>query len=769
MAEGGRKIGDAFVNVKADTSGMAPQVRKDAERAGDESGHGFAAHFLKAIAIAAAAVGTLIVGKTVQEIGKAVALASDMNETVSKTQVIFGKSSAAIVEWAGTAATKMGQSQQTALDGAAAFAIYGKAAGKSGQDLVKFSTGLTQLASDVGSFTNVDPAQVIEDFGSALRGEFDPVEKYGILLNDATIRQEALSLGIIKNTKQALTPQQRVLAVQSALYKQTALAQGDFARTSAGLANQQRIVQAQMQNLRTEIGQAFLPALLSIQTSLSSRVLPELTKLWAVHGPEVSKFVLDLSQKFDHFVQTVNFDKISAQITTFVNSLKGAAPTTDEVSSKWSQAGDSIRKFWAELKQGTEGNGKVADTLNSLKDSLSVFGVVIGFAADHVDLLAKALPYLAAGLLLAKAARIAANVAEAVAPVTALVNAAAVRRLAKAQEELAAATAASTAATAASSAAQVTNTAATSTGILAKLRDVAASVAQRVANLAGAVAKGVSAAVSWVLAAAEWASLAPILLIIVAIALLVVGFILLWNHSEGFRNFFISAWNSIWSLMKTIGAWFAGPFADFFVNLWNKIVSGATTVYNFFTSTLPNAFRNLYNTVQGVMQNVRSAIIDRFTDAVSYAMGIPGRIIGFFSNLGSQFQSVGRSIVQGIINGLENAAGWLADKAAELGRNALNSIKNAIGFGSPARKFFPVGASMAEGVGVGLESRAAAVRKALEDLVALPGGGADSLLSGASGGSGRPGTTVNVHGSPGMSVQELVAAVMRELAWEASI
>ena len=72
-------------------------------------------------------------------------------------------------------------------------------------------------------------------------GESEPIRNYGVLLDDATLRQEAFALGITKTTKDALTPQQKVLAAQSAIFKQTTDAQGDFARTSDSAANAQRI------------------------------------------------------------------------------------------------------------------------------------------------------------------------------------------------------------------------------------------------------------------------------------------------------------------------------------------------------------------------------------------------------------------------------------------------------------------------------------------------------------------------------------------------
>jgi hypothetical protein len=87
-----------------------------------------------------------------------------------------------------------------------------------------------------------------------LRGETEPLRRYGVLLDDATLRQEALALGIIDNTKQALTPQQKVLAAQAAIYKQTDDAQGDFGRTSDSLVNRQKILTARFEDLRKEVG-----------------------------------------------------------------------------------------------------------------------------------------------------------------------------------------------------------------------------------------------------------------------------------------------------------------------------------------------------------------------------------------------------------------------------------------------------------------------------------------------------------------------------------
>lgn len=186
--------------------------------------------------------------------------ASDLNETISKTEQIFGDASKEVIAFAENAAEKLGQSKTQAMDAASTFATFGKSAGLSGTELANFSTDLVTLSADLASFNNTTPEEAIMAIGAALRGESEPIRRYGVLLDDASLRQEALALGIVETTKQALTPQQKVLAAQAAIFKQTADAQGDFARTSDGVANQQRILQATFQDLQSEIGQKLLPA-----------------------------------------------------------------------------------------------------------------------------------------------------------------------------------------------------------------------------------------------------------------------------------------------------------------------------------------------------------------------------------------------------------------------------------------------------------------------------------------------------------------------------
>jgi len=282
------KLADAIVALAADVDSLKSDLNK-AQTATNETASGMEERSKTMGSVMQGVfqgIGQGIVGLaadalrgSVAYMKDAIGAASDMGETTSKIGVIFGDAAGGVLKWAETADSALGQSKQQALDAAATFATFGKSAGLRGDDLNKFSTDFVGLASDLASFNNTTPEQAINAIGAALRGESEPLRAYGVLLDDASMRQKALELGLIKTTKEALTPQQKVLAAQALIYAQTSDAQGDFARTSGGLANQQRILDAQMTNLKTTVGTALLPVMLlftNTMNQLAQMVLPPL-------------------------------------------------------------------------------------------------------------------------------------------------------------------------------------------------------------------------------------------------------------------------------------------------------------------------------------------------------------------------------------------------------------------------------------------------------------------------------------------------------------
>lgn len=212
----------------------------------------------KGIGLAFAGAATAVAGFALKLGVDGIKAASDFEETISKVNVVFGKNAKEIEAWSKGAAKGFGQSQTQALSAAANFAMFGKAAGLQGKKLTTFSTKLTELASDLASFNNTTPEEAILAIGSALRGEAEPIRKYNVLLDDATLKAAAMEMGIYKG-KGALSQQSKVLAAYNVIMKQTVDAQGDFYDTQDSAANTLKTLDAVWGDLQVQIGQAVLP------------------------------------------------------------------------------------------------------------------------------------------------------------------------------------------------------------------------------------------------------------------------------------------------------------------------------------------------------------------------------------------------------------------------------------------------------------------------------------------------------------------------------
>jgi len=185
--------------------------------------------------------------------------ASDTSESLSKVGVVFGQNAKQIEDWSKTSAKAMGMSRQEALESSGTLGNLFTAMGLGGKQAADMSTSLVQLAADLGSFNNVDAKEAMLALRSGLVGESEPLRKFGVNLSEATRKTQALKMGLISTTKDALDPAIKSQAAYALIMEQTKTAQGDYARTSDGLANSTKSLEADFADLRAEVGTELLP------------------------------------------------------------------------------------------------------------------------------------------------------------------------------------------------------------------------------------------------------------------------------------------------------------------------------------------------------------------------------------------------------------------------------------------------------------------------------------------------------------------------------
>jgi phage-related protein len=117
----------------------------------------------------------------------------------------------------------------------------------------------------------------------------------------------------------------------------------------------------------------------------------------------------------------------------------------------------------------------------------------------------------------------------------------------------------------------------------------------------------------------------PILFVVGLLALLVGGFMLLWNKSEGFRNFFIGMWNGIKSTVGSVVGWTVDRFNDlvsFFTGLPDRIGRAMGALAGIVKNVFKAAVNGVVNALNWFLDHTVNWLINRVND-VSGVVGIP--------------------------------------------------------------------------------------------------------------------------------------------------
>lgn len=386
-------------------------IRGDVEKSGENAGNAIGTT-IKRIALAAA--GAFALDKVKDFVSGTISAASDLNETVSKSQVIFGSHAAEMDKWSRTSSTALGPSRKAALDAASGFGDMFSQIGFTGGQAAGMSKDVVQLATDLGSFNNLDTNDVLDMISGSLRGEYDSLQRVIPNISAARVQQEAMAATGKKNADQ-LTAQEKAAATLAIIHKDGARAAGDFARTSGGLANQQRILGARMENLKASIGQVLLPVMVKLTSFVSGALGPGLERVSAI-----GKQVFDVLFKGDFtggpFAEDSGFIDTLFNIRDAMQRLAGMARQVFDVLFKGDFTGGPFEEdspFIGGVFRARELIGQLVDFVqNNMTVVLGGLGAVV---------LAVVVPAFVSWAIAAGTAAIATIVAAA--PVIALVAA----------------------------------------------------------------------------------------------------------------------------------------------------------------------------------------------------------------------------------------------------------------------------------------------------------------------------------------------------------
>ena len=257
-----------LVRIEADMSDLKRSLDK-VQRDVDKSSQGIAGAFKRIGTAMKAAVAAVVVQQGARAGMALINLASDVEEMQGKSKVVFGKFRDETVAALETFGNEVGRSthelELMASSIQDTFVPMGFARGEA----AKLSVDLTKLAVDVASFNNASDTETMEAFQSALVGNHETVRRFGVVITEATLKQELLRMGITA-TGDAVTNSQKVQARLNLILAGTTDAQGDAARTADSFANQMKALKAELSEVGVELGTILLPFAKDLVTTFRS-------------------------------------------------------------------------------------------------------------------------------------------------------------------------------------------------------------------------------------------------------------------------------------------------------------------------------------------------------------------------------------------------------------------------------------------------------------------------------------------------------------------
>lgn len=176
---------------------------------------------------------------------------------------------------------------------------------------------------------------------------------------------------------------------------------------------------------------------------------------------------------------------------------------------------------------------------------------------------------------------------------------------------------------------------------------------------------------------------------------------------------FTSGWNAVKTTVQgSLGSVKATVQTG--MNLVRTIVQTAlSAVRSVFTSTF-NAVKSI---VTSGMSAVKSAVQSGINAVVSFFKGLVGKITGALAGLPGKLGTIGRQMIEGMINGIKSMAANVVDSIVGVANGAIDGAKRLLGIHSPSRVFRDeVGKQISRGLAAGVTADQGKAVKAVEDL-----------------------------------------------------
>lgn len=721
----------------------------------------------------AAGLGVGIVGLTALT-GKMLNAGAELEQQLGGAEAVFGQFAENIKDSATTAYFQAGLSQNEFLQGANKMGSLFQGAGFSVEQSMKMTQDAMQRASDVASIMGIDTTAALEAVTGMAKGNFTMMDNLGVAMNDTALGAYALSKGIKESTTE-MSIQQKVGLAQQLFLEKTAKYAGNYQKENQSLAGSLNSTKKAFQDLLSGQGEidGFMELLVNTVEIAAKQVGQILPKIVQAVGVILPGIVNALAKELPNIVPAL----ISA-VTGLMQALVDALPIVIKVlvGALPSFIDAFIQIFLGVVKALPEIVKVLTDAIPEIVDALvegltspeSLTEIIIGGVLLFMALveaipvvivaLVKAVPEIITNIvgaltssrmlsaiqtagtklftplstafgkvseyLSGEYAKFTGMVTKAFEAAVGALNSAKDTVVSLANSGLNALNAALQATLGWLKENQVwlTNTAivigslllpkiiALGIEALKAAAQIAVSVAQMVASWAVAAAQATvsaaTAAAAWVAGAAR--SLAAW---VATIPSMIAGFV--QASAAAVVNAAIAVGSWVAGAAQTIASWavaFASYLAGVAVAAAQTLLAGARMAAGWLLALGPIGL------IIAAVAAAAGLIIYNWDKVRGAFLAVWNYVTGLWDKAGSFFSDIGKNLVQGLWNGINNMSDWIVSKIKGFSDNILKGIKSFFGIHSPSTVFAGIGTDLNRGLAKGIESSAGLVSNSVDAM-----------------------------------------------------
>lgn len=582
--------GSVVIYVDFDTSSV-PRAQRTVE-----SAVGKMESALKSLAKVAASA--FAFSKLIDFGKQAIDLASDLDETQNVVDTAFGDMTDMVEAFADTAIEKLGLSRLAAKQMASTYMAMGKGIGVADEASAQMAINATARAADIMSFYNLTADRANTMMKSIWTGETESFKAIGVVMSEANLQNFAYQNGINKKIS-AMTEAEKVQLRYNYVMAQTALADGDFAKTSGSWANQVRMLSEKFKELMSILGTGLVQVLLPIVQALNtivSRLITMAQTLSSVFGGKITQETEAIASKQEEYASAVsdttketkkaNKAAKSASASFDTLNVLSTSDSSESTSSEGSgssgvsvNSGAGLDLSPLELSVDINASEEGMSTLESIKVLATTIGTIL--AGWTVGNLLSQLPTLIGELVKTKDASNLTSSLKSTAGTLMIIAGVAATIIGYSDAWVNGVDWGNFALILGGIALTVGGLALVFGTMGAVIGVIVGSIAAFVLGIKDILTNGatlqnvllVIIGILGIFAATLYIANLPIALIVAAVLGIIAVFVILWNKSETFRNFWIELWEKIkemavgaWEKLKEIGA----SIADIFLDLWEN-------------------------------------------------------------------------------------------------------------------------------------------------------------------------------------------------------